>query len=51
MTDKTTTYIPLTTIDQHLNELGRQAVKALLKGEGQKESIITVPTELIEPSR
>jgi DNA-binding LacI/PurR family transcriptional regulator len=31
MTDKTTTYIPLTTIDQHLNELGRQAVKALLK--------------------
>ena len=49
MTDKTTTYIPLTTIDQHLTEMGRQAVVSLLNG--QKDPVVTVPTEILEPDR
>ena len=48
MTDKTTTYIPLTTIDQHLDELGRQAVMAVLGKKDRKNSIITVPVDLLE---
>ncbi|MBN2628217.1 MAG: LacI family DNA-binding transcriptional regulator [Spirochaetales bacterium] len=45
MTDKTTTYIPLATIDQHLERMGRDAVRAVVSD--CPEPVITVPTELI----
>ena len=49
MTDKTTTYIPLATIDQHLIEMGRSAVSALLTD--KNAPVITVNTDLFQPAR
>lgn len=49
MTDKTTSYIPLTTMDQHLDEMGRQAVRAILETDGGGK-IVTVATALMEQS-